>query len=160
MFNFFFSFSTYPLIAKLALFISYPLTYVLPVVIVVFLLVRKKEKMFTFSLLFLSGFFSWIAARMLKDFFQISRPYVTHNLIPLVNEPGYSFPSEHVTVFAALSVATFFLHKKSGILLAIATLCIALSRIVIGAHYPIDVLGGAVLGSLVGLLLIKVFKYI
>ena len=160
MFNFLFSLSQYSVIAKLALFISYPLAYTLPVVMVVFLLVRKKEKMFTFSLLFLSGFFSWISARMLKDFFQISRPYVTHNLIPLVYEPGYSFPSEHVAIFGALSVTAFFLHKKSGILLAIATLCIALSRIVIGVHYPVDVLGGAVLGGLVGLFLIKVFKYI
>ena len=102
----------------------------------------------------------WISARILKDCFHIARPYVEYNLVPLVYEPGYSFPSEHVAVFTTLCVTAFFLHRKSGILLAIITIFIAISRIVIGVHYPIDVLGGAVLGGLIGFLLIKLFKKI
>ncbi|MEI6400331.1 MAG: phosphatase PAP2 family protein [bacterium] len=160
MFNFLFSLSKYPLIAKSALFISYPFAYVAPVIIVVFLLVRKQQKMATFSLLFLTGFFSWISARVIKNMFHTVRPYIEQNVVPLFYEPGYSFPSEHVTIFTALSVAVFFLHRKCGIVLGVITILIAISRIIIGVHYPIDILGGFVLGGIIGFLLVKVFKNI
>jgi membrane-associated phospholipid phosphatase len=67
----------------------------------------------------------------------------------LLNDWTYqSFPSGHATTaFAFCFVASFLAPRTLPWMLALATL-IALSRIIIGAHYPTDVLGGVVLGTL------------
>ena len=59
-----------------------------------------------------------------------------------------SFPSGHTTTgFALCFVVSFLAPRSFPWMLALAVL-IALSRIVVGAHYPTDVIGGAVVGTL------------
>lgn len=70
---------------------------------------------------------------------------------------SYSFPSGHATnslVFFALlaylisiSAKSRWLQTMSVILAALAVIAIGLSRIVLGVHYPSDVLGGYALGA-------------
>ncbi|MGO9943711.1 MAG: phosphatase PAP2 family protein [Rhodoblastus sp.] len=73
-----------------------------------------------------------------------------------------SFPSGHTTtVFAAAASLIFFLPSKSRwwatpLLLSLALL-VAASRLIIGAHYPSDVLGGAILGAGSALAVARVF---
>jgi len=62
-----------------------------------------------------------------------------------------SFPSGHTTsAFAAAVALGFMVPRWRGMFLAFALL-IGLSRILVGAHFPSDVVGGAALGSLVAL---------
>ena len=64
-------------------------------------------------------------------------------------EAGSSFPSGHATFFMGLAVALFFIDKKIGYLFMFFALIIGLARIIAGAHFPVDILGGFILGSLV-----------
>ena len=77
------------------------------------------------------------------------RPYITHSAIQCVSAPldRYSFPSGHTlhAVAFTIIVASYF-PEWSSVLLAFTTL-IALSRVVLGLHYPTDVAAGAVLGG-------------
>jgi len=68
---------------------------------------------------------------------------------PLANAYVYeSFPSGHTTTaFAAAMVLGFLAPRYFGLGLLYAV-AIGLSRLVVGAHYPTDVLAGAVLGTL------------
>jgi undecaprenyl-diphosphatase len=73
--------------------------------------------------------------------------------LPIGMRHGPSFPSSHALNNAA--VALFFgvvLRKKrlASILMG-AALLIGISRVYLGLHYPSDILGGLVIGSLIGL---------
>ena len=71
---------------------------------------------------------------------------------PLVSLPATSsFPSGHSTVaFACATVLALAVPRLRWPLVALAAL-IAVSRVYVGVHYPLDVLAGAALGVLIGL---------
>ena len=90
----------------------------------------------------------WYVTYILKIVFHIPRPFVTFAQVqPLVIEtPFTSYPSGHATVFFALATAMYMYHKKLGYFFFGCAFLIALSRVVSGVHYPIDILVGAVIG--------------
>ena len=78
------------------------------------------------------------------------RPFIRHAGINLEMPPldRYSFPSGHTlhaVCFSWQAVAHF--PALGWLLLPVAAL-IALSRVVLGLHYPTDVIAGATLGAL------------
>ena len=84
------------------------------------------------------------------------RPSNFSYALPLENIfGGRSFPSGHTTTtFAIFAVIVWALQKREDGWF-ICTVClwaclVGLSRVYVGVHYPLDVLGGAVLGFAVG----------
>jgi len=62
-----------------------------------------------------------------------------------------SFPSGHaITAFAAAVLLAYWYPRQGGVFLGLAGL-VGLSRILLGVHFPSDVLAGALLGSAVAL---------
>jgi undecaprenyl-diphosphatase len=98
--------------------------------------------------------FAWFVTFILKIIFQAPRPFVTYlEVIPLVTETPYtSFPSGHATVFFALATVVYSYHKRLGYFFFVCAFLIAISRVVTGVHYPIDILAGAVIGILIAYL--------
>jgi undecaprenyl-diphosphatase len=86
--------------------------------------------------------------KALKHVFVRERPFITHSSISLAAAPldRYSFPSGHTlhaVSFTWQAVAHF--PELGWVLVPLATL-IAVSRVVLGLHYPTDVLAGAGIG--------------
>jgi undecaprenyl-diphosphatase len=77
------------------------------------------------------------------------RPYLSHAVHQLIPPSlDTSFPSDHATLGFAVAVMVWRYNRRAGgALLVLATL-MAIARVFVGAHYPGDVLGGAVLGGL------------
>ena len=66
---------------------------------------------------------------------------------------GTSFPSGHAaTAFAGAVILAVLVRRAIPFLLTLAVL-VAFSRIYVGVHYPLDVLGGAAIGTTVALAL-------
>lgn len=86
--------------------------------------------------------------KTLKHVLVRERPYITHTGILLGTPPldRYSFPSGHTMHAASLTV---LLMNAEPMLfpLALPFAClVAISRVVLGLHYPSDVIAGAMLG--------------
>src|SRR5436189_5764154 len=77
------------------------------------------------------------------------RPFVAHPQIHafLAHAPDPGFPSDHAT--AAFAIAAVLLVRFGGRALPVllAAVALAASRVLIGLHYPADVLAGALIGT-------------
>ena len=87
---------------------------------------------------------------VLKEIVRRDRPFITHpgDIIPKLNETGYSFPSNTTSLaFAAATSLSIAVPKwyviAPSFLYASA---VGYSRLYLGVHYPSDVVGGAVVG--------------
>ena len=80
-----------------------------------------------------------------------ARPYETlagvHVLIDRTTD--FSFPSDHATTVGAVAVGLLLVERRLGLIAMVASVAMAFTRVYVGAHYPLDVLAGLVLGGTV-----------
>ena len=96
----------------------------------------------------------------IKSFFSRMRPYKKHDKIPIMYPPDkHSFPSGHTMVGFAISFSVGSYSFSSAILFYTIASLIAFSRVYVGLHYPLDVICGIVLGSIIGMLTNMAFYY-
>ena len=94
------------------------------------------------------------AAHVIAGLWDRARPYETHPAHVFVSiSADPSFPSDHATVAFAIAVSILLRNRRLGLLTVAMATVVAVSRVVVGVHYPSDVLAGAALGSLAALLL-------
>lgn len=89
--------------------------------------------------------------RWLKRHTARERPFVTHPAIPCYTPPldRFSFPSGHSLHAVCLTLLTGLTQPLAGMILLPFTISVLISRVVLGLHYPSDVLAGSTLGILV-----------
>jgi undecaprenyl-diphosphatase len=84
-----------------------------------------------------------------------ARPFVAHPhselLISHSRDPG--FPSDHATGAFAMAMALWFYDRTIGALAFVLAAIVAFARVYVGVHYPSDVVGGALIGMAVALIL-------
>lgn len=115
-------------------------------------ILRKKVLIY-----FLAGFAGWVLQSIIiyiiKIFVHIPRPYLALNKIPLVilTPTDYSFPSGHACFAFFIATMIYLRNKKMGVIFYFMALLVGIGRVLANVHYPIDVLGGAMLGIGIGL---------
>lgn len=62
-----------------------------------------------------------------------------------------SFPSDHATMAGAVAAALLLIDRRLGVIAGVAALLMAFARVYVGAHFPVDVLAGLAVGTLVAL---------
>ena len=107
----------------------------------------------------------WLVVELVKILAHRSRPFIklTQTRIVGYRAGGRSFPSGHTSqaFFMATLMAQHFHVSIWGVCLLYAiALLVGITRMYVGAHYPRDVLAGAILGTAWGLLGVIVDGYV
>ncbi len=94
---------------------------------------------------------------ILKPLFHRLRPFqIKGGIELLIMAPhDYSFPSGHTLASSICATILLIRERKIGIAALILAILIAFSRLYLYVHFPTDVLGGAVIGAIIGILSIK-----
>jgi undecaprenyl-diphosphatase len=103
--------------------------------------------------LLLAGGGTYLAAKVVKGIVPRGRPdgLLADVVIRGAEAHGRGFVSGHAATLAALAaVAWAWLGHRSRIAVAILVVVVCLTRVYVGAHLPLDVVGGAGLGLAVG----------
>lgn len=100
----------------------------------------------------------------LKTLFARERP----NILQLISESYYSFPSGHAMINMAFYTIVFMITKKHvdnkktkltiSIICIIIPLVIGISRIYLGVHYTSDVVAGWFLGCVISIIVFNLFE--
>ena len=134
----------------------------LVVPIFIHLLVSYRAYLVTF---FVSFSLQIIMIKLLKSIFFQARPTLVfdmsefHAMLPETR--NFSFPSGDVAFAFSLAVVMWFAVCKNRwllILYIVYPIIIMWQRIYIGVHFPIDVLAGAVVGTVCAIIAITIFK--
>lgn len=119
----------------------------------------KKGRVAVVAIAVAVGISDYTASSLIKPFFSRIRPCnALEGVNILVNcTSSYAFPSSHASNICALAVAGSFYFRKAMLPLFILAFLIGYSRVYVGVHYPLDVLGGFVWGGMVagGIVLVE-----
>jgi undecaprenyl-diphosphatase len=100
-----------------------------------------------------------VITEIIRYFYYSPRPFMVFDFTPLLYDFAGSFPSGHAAFFFALATIIFLFHKKWGIAYFTGTFIICISRIMVGVHWPSDILGGMIVGIGSALLLIIIVRH-
>ena len=116
----------------------------------------REQSRAQFLVLGFSGMVGYASARLIAFELDISRPFMTYLPVRAPMDGAFdglrtygSFPSDHAVLLAALPVALLYWDRRLAVFWAGLGIVLAFARVAVGFHYPLDMIGGAVIGVLV-----------
>lgn len=128
-----------------------PIVLTLLVILLVLIAKNRREREDAFTCLIcalLAVAVSMAILFILNGAFFRPRPFTTYPSVHLLfyHNTDSAFPSNAATLAFVLAFSAFFYNRKIGAaMLGLATF-LGFSRIMVGIHYPLDIVGGALLG--------------
>lgn len=131
--------------------------------IIILLLVFGKKKfawVVVFSAIALA-ITDYTSAGLIKPMIERLRPCRVMDVHLLVRcGSGFAFPSAHTANLFGQAMFFGMLYRKYSLYFFIFAFLVGISRVFVGVHYPLDVIGGMVLGCMAGGLCASVLLYL
>jgi len=127
----------------------------------VILIINKRYRKYGITIIF-SLILCFIVGNLgLKPLVARTRPF---NVTPLLNvllikpPTDFSFPSGHAMCSFASGTIIFYMNKRLGIFALVLSSLMGFSRLYLYVHYPSDVFCGMMIGILIGIISIIIFR--
>lgn len=134
--------------------VSIGFVYFLPLVLIIFWFYGPKEKLTAIRVVSF-GLIGWLGINnLIGTIWFRNRPFIrmigTQEII--FHQPDKSFPSDHATLGFTLAVGLLLTgYNKLGWFLFVWTVVFSLSRVIVGVHFPLDIVAGLIVGGLMAL---------
>ena len=95
---------------------------------------------------------SFILLSIWRDRINKPRPYEVFDMVPVIDKKtkGHSFPSRHIFCMFLIAVTVFYFYPLAGLLIGLVGIALAVNRVIGGVHFVKDVVCGALVGILCG----------
>jgi len=123
---------------------------------VLFIREEKRDRWFFLPSVVTLALSASLSDLVLKFFIARPRPSEIIGAIILTNPGNSSFPSTHATLAFAMAYVLSHVEPALTKWFYVLAVCISLSRIYLGVHYPLDIVGGMILGTAIGWVSVKV----
>ena len=137
------------------------LVWLIPAAAAVGLCFKKTRKKALIMLISIAA--ALLAANLIKTVVHEPRPFTQiAGLTRIGPMPGgSSFPSAHTACAFTLFWTLCFLKTKRGRILSLVLAClIAFSRMYLGVHYPLDVIGGILVSCITSWIVVRLYEYV
>lgn len=126
------------------------------------ILIMKKHYKSAFILFLALMIGVMICNGLLKNLFQMPRPFEFNSSIELlIPKPlDYSFPSGHTGSSFAAFYVLFLRKEKSWQFSLVFAILMAFSRMYLYVHFPMDIIGGIIVGMLSAKLSVYLFNFL
>ncbi|MFD1737572.1 undecaprenyl-diphosphatase [Bacillus salitolerans] len=123
------------------------------VIVILFLWIRGSNSKETSKNSMVSVAVAWVLNFIIGKTYYKPRPFIFHKVGLLSHSKRTStFPSKHTILVFAVSTSIYLRNRILGRWMTCFSALVGFSRIWVGAHYPLDILGSALLGSIVSMM--------
>ena len=95
-----------------------------------------------------------IIVSVMRYIINTKRPYEKYNYTPVVKKDtkGKSFPSRHTASAFIIAMVFLYIDTTLGVIMLVLATIIAITRVLSGVHFIHDVIGGALISIITGIL--------
>lgn len=127
--------------------------------------VSRVESRAQFIVMAFAGVCGYVTARLVALQLDLNRPFKGYLPVRAPIEGAFeglrsfgSFPSDHAVLLAILPISLLYWDRGLAGIWFVLALFLAATRVAVGFHYPVDMLGGALIGIIYGGGLLAIYK--